>query len=225
MVFNRNRGVITGILFLTAMVSSLVGGGILGSVLGIPDFLTKVSANIGLITSGVILELINAVAVIGIAVTMFPLIKRHNESLALGYVGFRIIESLLCTLSAVIPLLLLSLGLGYQKSAASELPYIHAINTLLLTIRLNLAEIFIPLFFGLGALVFYYLLYSMKLIPAFISIWGFIAAVLILILIVINGGTVINMVLVLPVILNEIFLGIWLIVRGFREVTSTTGSA
>ena len=224
MDFNRKRGVIAGILFLTAMVSSLFGGGILESVLGIPDFLSKVSANTGLITAGVILEILNAVSVIGIAVTVFPVIKPHNETLALGYVGFRIIESILCILGAVIPLLMLSLSTEYLKTSTSDTNYI-ALGGLLLTVRLTLAEIFIPLFFGLGALVFYYLLYRMKLIPRFISIWGFIAAVLVLILIVSNGETVINLIFVLPIILNEIFLGIWLIVRGFGELPFSSESA
>ena len=224
MDFNRKRGVIAGILFLTAMVSSLFGGGILESVLGIPDFLSKVSANTGLITAGVILEILNAVSVIGIAVTVFPVIKPHNETLALGYVGFRIIESILCILGAVIPLLMLSLSTEYLKTSTSDTNYI-ALGGLLLTVRLTLAEIFIPLFFGLGALIFYYLLYEMKLIPGFISVWGFIAAVLVLILIVSNGETVINLIFVLPIILNEIFLGIWLIVRGFGELPFSSESA
>ena len=119
---------------------------------------------------------------------------------------------------------MLSLSTEYLKTSTSDTNYI-ALGGLLLTVRLTLAEIFIPLFFGLGALVFYYLLYRMKLIPRFISIWGFIAAVLVLILIVSNGETVINLIFVLPIILNEIFLGIWLIVRGFGELPFSSESA
>ena len=74
------------------------------------------------------------------------------------------------------------------------------------------------IFFGLAALLFYYLLYRSKLVPRFISVWGFIAVVLVLAwnLVEIFGISVsFGMILALPMILNEIFLGIWLIVKGF----------
>ena len=80
----RKRGVLTGILFLTAMVSSLAGGGLIESVLSRKDYLNNIASNTALIHTGLILELINAAAVIGIAVTVFPVIKKYGESLALS---------------------------------------------------------------------------------------------------------------------------------------------
>ena len=92
----------------------------------------------------------------------------------------------------------------------------NILGKLLIGARSVLAEILIPLFFSLGTLLFYNLLYKSKIIPGFISAWGFIGGVLILILIFIKPGMIVNIVFVLPIILNEIFLGIWLIVKGFN---------
>ena len=202
------------------MVASLSGGGSLESILDVPDYLISVSANKTQVTIGVSLELVNGIAVIGIAIMLFPILKQHDEGLALGYVGFRIIESILCIVTAIIPLLLITLSKEYSE--APDAPYIQSLGTILRTLRSDLAEIFIPLFFSLGALLFYSLLYKSKLIPRFISAWGFIGAIFIFTLIFLEAGVIINLILVMPIILNEIFLGIWLIVKGFNPSSITS---
>ena len=76
-----------GALFLIAMAASLVGGvGYLESLLGAPDYLTAVSENETQVMIGVLLELINGIAVVGIGVLMFPYLRIQNEGTARGYV-------------------------------------------------------------------------------------------------------------------------------------------
>ena len=145
----RKTATIAGILFLTAMIASLLGGGLLESILNVPNYLSYVSANKTQVIIGVSLELVN-----GIAVTLFSIIKQHNESQAFGYVGFRIIESILCIISAIIPLLLITLSKEYSNSETSDNSYLTSLGILLKTLRSDLAEILIPLFFSLGALLF-----------------------------------------------------------------------
>jgi hypothetical protein len=84
---NKKTARIVGVLFLTAMVTSLLGGLWLESILAAPDYLISVSANETQVIIGVLLELINGIAVVGIAVMMFPVFKKHDEALALGYVA------------------------------------------------------------------------------------------------------------------------------------------
>jgi hypothetical protein len=71
--------------------------------------------------------------------------------------------------------------------------------------------------FGVAALTFYYLFYLSKLIPRWISVWGAIAAILLIIanLLEVMGIASGLMILYLPIILNELVLAIWLIVKGF----------
>jgi hypothetical protein len=145
---------------------------------------------------GMFLEAISGLAVISIAVLMFPLFKPYNEKVSLLYIVLRSIEGGLMIITGV---LLLS------------------DSTLLLEIYdgIWLGHGYI---FAVAALVFYYLLYQSKLVPRWISVWGVIAAIL---LILVNLGEVTgiipaSMILYLPVILNEIVLAIWLIVKGFN---------
>ena len=217
---NRTIAIIVGALFLIAMVASLLGGGLVESVITAPDYLTAVSENKTQVIIGVLLELINAIGVVGIGVLMFPILKQHNESIAAGYLGIRIVEAAFCAVIVISPLSLITLSQQYLAADAGAAAYYQTVGALSMAERASVAGLLIPVFFSLGALLFYYLLYQAKLLPRFISVWGFIGAILILIsnLLSLNLeiGMSIGMVLALPMILNEIFLGIWLIVKGFN---------
>ena len=225
MISFRKNTIIAGILFLIAIVSSLLGGGLLESIIKAPDFLTILSANTSTVFIGVLLEFINGIAVIGIAVSLYPVLKKQSESIAIGYVGLRIVESIFCLVSAALPLSLLKLSREYLNSGNSGNSYFQTLGNFLMGIRSELAELLIPVFFSLGALLFYYLLFRSILIPRFISVWGFLGALLILILSLVEVNMIFNIIFVLPIILNEIFLGFWLIIKGFNysRIISGTG--
>lgn len=210
---------IVGGLFLIAMVASLVGGIWLESFLTAPDYLSSVSGNKTQVEIGVILELINGLAVIGIAVAMYPIFRRKYEALALGYVALRIIEAAVIVAAVINPLALIALSQEYINGGAPDSSYFQTLGASLLAVRAIWVGTMLPIFFGLGALLFYYLLYRSKLVPRFISVWGFIAVALVLLwnLVEFFGIHIsIGIVLALPMILNEIFLGIWLIAKGFN---------
>jgi uncharacterized membrane protein len=216
---NKKTAVIVGILFLTAMVTSLVGGFWLESLISAPDYLDSLSTNKTQVIFGVLLELINCIAVVGIASMMYPIFKPHNESLALGYFGFRVIEAVILVAAVISPLLLVTLSREFINASTSEASYYHSLGNLFIAARAQLAGLLVPVFFSLAALIFYYLLYQSILVPRFLSVWGLIAVVLLFGWNLLENFGIhisIGMVLALPMILNEITLGIWLIVKGFN---------
>lgn len=216
---SRKIAIVVGALFLIAMVASLLGGGLVESIITAPDYLIAVSENKTQVIIGVLLELINGIAVVGIGVLMFPILKPHNENIALGYLGFRIIEAVFCCVIVIAPLSLITLSQEYLKAGAADAAYFQTVGTLSIAERASVSSLLIPIFFSLGALLFYYLLYQSKLLPRFISVWGLIGVALILTLNLLSLnleiGISIGLIFALPMILNEIFLGIWLIVKGF----------
>jgi len=221
---------IVGALFLTAMVGSLVGGIVfVEPFLTAPDYLIAISENEARVIIGVFLELINGIAVLGIGVLMFPILKQHDEHIALGYLGLRTIEAVFCCVIVISPLSLITLSQEYVKAGALDASYYQAAGALSIAERASVAGLLIPVFLGLGALLFYRALYQFKLLPRFISIWGLVGAALILALNVLLTFGVevgsIGMVLALPIISNEIFLGIWLIAKGFNPSAIASGSA
>lgn len=145
---------------------------------------------------GMILEVISGASVIGIALIMYPLLKPYNDKISLLYICLRSIEGLL---------LIITGGLFLSNS-----PQLLAIRD---AIWAGHAYVFIA-----GALVFYYLLYISTLIPKWLSGWGIIASIMLLLgnLMELAGMTP-SMVLYLPIIANEVILALWLILKGFNQ--------
>lgn len=213
-----NTGKLVGTLFLTAMFASLFGGGLVESILSAPDVLSVLRENQTLVTTGALFELVNAIAVIGVGVFMFPVLKQHSENLARGYFAIRVLEAVFCSLIVISPLSLITLS---QELGTVDAAYLQAASALSLAERARVMGLLVPLFFSLGALLLYAALYQAKLLPRFISIWGFVAVIFILInnlllTFQVEVGLAVSLVLVLPIITNEVFLGIWLIVKGFN---------
>ncbi len=213
---NKIAARIAGALFLIAMVTSLVGGNIISSILGAPDYLTKMSVEKNQMFIGVILEFINGISVVGIAVMLAPIIRKHNDRAAIGYVSFRILEAISCIIAAIIPLSNIALSREYIKAGNSE-AYYQTIGTLLSSARTDVANLPIPVFFSLGALILYSCLFTYKLVPRPIAAWGFISVIMILIANLLQIGFPVMLFIALPMILNEIFLGVWLIVKGIKQ--------
>jgi len=210
------------------MVTSLLGGVWLESMLSAPDYLDTLSANETQVITGVLLELINCIAVVGIAVLLFPILRDHSETLALGYLAFRLVEVVILIVAVISPLALIALSQEYVAAGASDASYFQTLGTLLTAVRASLAGLLVPIFFGLGAALLYYSMVQTKLVPRLISVWGLLAVVMLVtwnLLEAFGMSISAGMVFGLPIILNEIFLGLWLIVRGFSSPAIASRSA
>jgi hypothetical protein len=220
MYTNKKTAGIIGALFLTAMAASLVGGGLVESALSFPDTLIAVSENETPVIAGALLELVNAIAVIGIGVLLYPILKQHSTNMALGYLSLRIVEAVFCSLIVISPLSLSALSQEYMSAGAAQAAALSAAGALSIAERASVAGLLIPVFFSLGALLFYASALQSRLFPRWLAAWGFTGAVLILANCLLQTfglelSTGVQMTLALPIILNEISLGIWLMVKGF----------
>jgi len=207
-----------GGLFLVSNFTFILGAFIiLEPLLGAPDYLNLVSANRTQVILGALLEILNGMAYIGIAALIYPLLKLRFGSLAISYFGFRIIEFVMQTLSDISPLSLLALSEEFTRSGASDEPAFQVLGAILLADRYWAFQM-VTLTFGVGALILYTMLYQSRLIPRFISIWGLFGAGFVLVNLVLDLyglslGPLENLGFVM--LLNELFLGVWLIVKGF----------
>ena len=153
---------------------------------------------------GMFLEVISGLAVIGIAVLMVPLFKPYNKTASFWYLVFRDIEGGLMIIAGILFL---------------------SHSALLLEIRDGIYVGHVYIFAG-AALIFYYLLYQSNLVPRWLSVWGVIAAILLILvnLLEVMGIIPALMILYLPIILNEIVLAIWLMVKGFNPAAIVSGA-
>ena len=214
---NNRTAKIIGALFLTVMVAYIIGAALLEPILTDQNVLNKVAENKTLVITGVLFELINGIAYIGIAVLIYPLLKNTSESLALSYVCFRVVEFVMQIISDLSPLLLTSISQDFVTASTSDALSIKVLSEFLLAQRFW-ANQMVFITYSLGAVVFYYLLFQSKLIPRWLSIWGLIGAPLVLIsVILVMLGYKPPIILGAQMGLNEIVLGLWLIIKGFNK--------
>ena len=88
----RTIAVSAGVFFIVAAVAAILGLGLTDPVLNQPDYIVTAGDDT-LVVLGAFFEVIHAIAVIGTAVALFPIVKRQNEGIALGYVAGRLLEA------------------------------------------------------------------------------------------------------------------------------------
>ena len=177
---DRKAAILVGILILVAY-----------SILG--------TSNPDAKTVGVALEIISGLAVIGIAILMFPYLQPYGKKTSLLYLALKGVEGTLAIVGGVL--------------FAIYTPALLAVRD-----QIYLVHGYI---FAIPALMFYYLLYRSKLIPRWLSVWGIIASI---ILVVVNLLELLELtplleILYLPIVLNEVILAVWLMVKGFNLPT------
>ncbi|WP_440952017.1 DUF4386 domain-containing protein [Methanococcoides sp. FTZ1] len=141
-------------------------------------------------------EALSGLAVIAISVIMYPLFKPYSKQASLWYIVFRGIEGGLMVIAGI-------LFLSHSASLLGMRDGIYVVHAYI---------------FAIAALFFYYLLYRSQLIPRWLSVWGFIAAILLIIVNLLEVTDLISssMLWYSPIISNEVVLSIWLIVKGFN---------
>jgi hypothetical protein len=169
---------IVGVLFiiatlapiLTAPFIGFLGGGVIGDTT--PDYLVNVSANEPQVLIALLIELVWVLAVVGIPIVLFPILKKYNEALALGFYSLRFIEAISTVVSSIGLLALLALSQEFAKAGAPDASYYQTLGASLLAAREGAFMIGSGLVWSLSALVLNYILYQSKLIPRWLSGWG-----------------------------------------------------
>jgi hypothetical protein len=217
---NRRTAIIVGVLFLLGYVGVFAGSAFYAPILDAPDYLDKIYPNETQVIMGMLIELVNDVAVVGIAVMLFPILSKQSEALALGYVGFRVIEAVTLIVGKISVLSLIPLSQEYIATGAPDASFFQALGAVALGQRYWASQMQ-TVFFILGALVLYYMLYQSRLVPRFISVWGLIAVAS---LAAANAlgvpdptqGFEPATLLYLAMFVSELLLAFWLIVKGFN---------
>jgi hypothetical protein len=219
---SRKTAIIVGVLFIIATVAAVLGKVVFYQpILDAPDYLTAISANENQVITGAILGLIAAFACAGIAIWLYPALKKYNAALALGSVGFRVIEGSLYVGSVIGLLLLLTLSQEYVKAGTLEASFFQASGSILLAMREWAGQLAV-IAFTLGGLMYYSVFFQSKLIPRWLAGWGFLGVALCLAsaLLSLFGQVVpfspVSVSLNLPIGVQEMVLAVWLIVKGFN---------
>ncbi|MDJ0640488.1 MAG: DUF4386 domain-containing protein [Paracoccaceae bacterium] len=194
---------IASVLFVAATASTMGAQMILEQL---PDAATGVAPQQNLIALAVVLEIVNGLASAGIALALYPVLRHVSELMATGYLGLRIIEGALGVAAAASLMLI-----AVREPDTSAWAVAHHDATFLLVL----------IVFCVGTFCFYPLLYKYRLVPRLLSLWGIIGGLMLLIscLLILFGrieiGGITDLVLSLPIWINEMVLAVWLFTRGF----------
>jgi hypothetical protein len=216
---NRKRTIFAGTLYIVGTVAGVLS---IAPAVDASDYLIKASANTSQVLLGALFQFIMTIAYVGFAITLYPILRKHMESLALGFLSFRIIAAVLNIIGFLILLILLSLSQQYVKTGTPDSSYFQTLGDLLRSGRDFVNHVAMILATSVGGLMFYLLLFKTKLIPRWLSFWGFLGTIftifasLLILFRIIEIITSTYILLNLPLILLEIVLAIWLIVKGFN---------
>ncbi len=220
MTTDKKTARIVGSLFIIATAASLASSPFLAPF-SASNYLVDVSANQNQVLVGALVAFIAALASASIAISLYPTLRKYDETLALAAVGFRLIEGVLYTVGIVSLLSLLTVSKEFVNAGAPNSSYFQTLGASLLAGYHWVYYVGAVVAFGLGALMYYYIFYQTRLVPRWLSGWGLVAATLIIaasVLVMFNVIGLFSMfqaVLILPIAVQEMALAVWLIVRGF----------
>ena len=215
----RKTALVAGIFYLITFIS-IPTLALYGPVKNHRDWILGSGSHTGVLV-GVFLEVIVALAGIGTAVTLYPVVKRQNEGVALGFVTSRLLEAamIFTGVLSLLSLVTLKHDLGGTAGAnAAALVTTGASHVAIYNWTMLLGQTLMPC---VNALLLGSLLYRSRLVPRIIPVLGLIGAPLLIASVVTALFRTDHQITVLalgflPVAVWEFSLGAWLVVKGFR---------
>jgi uncharacterized protein DUF4386 len=222
----RKIALVAGVFYLVTFVASIPAVFLLDPVLNNTKYIVSTGSDTRVVF-GCLLDFVNAAACIGTAVTLFPVVKRQQESVALGFVASRVMEAAIIVIGVVSLLAVVTLR--------QDVGGVHAGNASLVDIGRSLVAVrdwtftlgpsLVP---GVNALLLGYLLYRSGLVPRWIPTLGLVGAPLLLasaLATMFNDNdpiTALAAIATVPIFLWELSLGLRLTFRGFAPCPITT---
>jgi hypothetical protein len=217
---NRKITILAGALYIIGFIAGILS---IASAVDNSEYLIKASANANQVIFAAFFQFIMTVAYLGIAIALYPVLRKYNERLALGFLCFRIIAAVFIVIGVIILLLILTISQEYVKSGTPDLSYFQFFGGLLKTGRDLVNHVAMIISLNIGTIMFYFILFQSKLIPKWLSGWGIIGAILtitaslLVMFRLIEIITPVYIIINIPMALQELILAIWLIVKGFDK--------
>jgi hypothetical protein len=217
MTADRKIAILAGSLYFLGIIAGALS---VVPVIDVSDYLVQISANAGQVTSGAFFQFLMVAAYVGMAITLYPILKKYNESLALGYVGFRLVAAAFIVIGVVLLLLLLTLSQEFVKAGAPVSSHFQTIGELMRTGRDLVNHVGMILILSMGGLMFYFLLYQANLVPRWLSVWGLAGTAVSILASGLFMFRIVDLLtsvyMNLPLALLEIVFAGWLIAKGLN---------
>lgn len=219
----KNNIKLAGFLIILGMITGILS---IASAVDSPNYLTEAAANATQVSTAALFQFILCLTYIGFAIVLYPIVKKYNQVLALGFLSFRIISGVVLIIGTAILLSILVISQEFVKSSSENLWAFEAFGNVLKIIRDYINHMFMVFTIGIANLMLYILFLKTKLIPKWLAVWGILGVVLsmlasvLLLFNIVDVITVEYLVLNAPTGLFEFVLGIWFFFKGFNTKCS-----
>lgn len=207
---------------LFVFAASLISDQLLKSVVGsgdISDALVNISENLSRMRISTLVALLNCLGIVTLGVLFYIVLNEQNKTLALVALGCFLAEGITLAVSKIGAYGLISLSQEFVAAGAPESSYFQTLGDFLYTSVDRKGYDIHMLFFCVGGILWYSLLYLSGSVPQALSIWGIVAACLIsipVLLALVDVEFLPAGILALPYAPYELVLGVWLIIKGFN---------
>lgn len=218
---SRKSARITGILFILGTVPVMVAMGLWGGSVSAPDYLTRMAAHANDVRLYALCCMLMGLACAGIGISMYPIIRPHGRALAMGVVGFRVMEGTLQLASAAVIAALLALSREFVKAGCPADSFFQPAAAAVQALKEWMGNGFYLLPWCIGASLYYAVFFKTKLLPRWISVWGLLGLFLMLIgalagmFGLVQSFSAPQMLLMLPIMVQEMVMALWMIVKGY----------
>lgn len=217
----RGNAIAVGVLFILCSAAAILSIVPLGATVSSPVDLARLASIGDRVVWTALIEFVWAAAGVGIAVGLYPVLRRSHPGLALGSVIGRLFENVFIVVGALS--LLVALTVSRQAVGVAGAPSFQAVADTMAAMR-TWAHGFVGMIpFAVGTVLYSYVLYRSRLVPRWLSGWGLVGGVLSLVATLYAaftqdfGFTTVNNVLSAPIGIQEMALAVWLIAKGFSR--------
>ena len=221
---NKKISRIAGILIILGIISGILS--IVSSVES-ENFLNEVYPNKNQVLIGGVFQFLLVPIYIGFSLILYPILKKYNKTLSIGFIGFRFMAGVFQLLGIILLPIFILLSQKFLNQTNADLIFYETIGEMLKLFRDLTNHLGVMLATGLGNLLLYYILFKGKLIPLWLSVWGIIGNTLIMIASFLLLFELIEVVsteygiMTIPLVLQEVVFAIWLIVKGLKLPVTT----
>ena len=216
-----------GILYITGTVAGVLSLGLSAPVRDAGDPFAAAAEHSGVAVTIALLVLVMGLSLAFVPVVLFPVLRRLDEVLAIGYLVMRgAVEAACYVLLAIGWLLLVPLGEAISAGPGTASPAGVRLGSVV--VDADAVNAVLTLVFCLGATMFYVLLHRSRIVPRWITVWGLVAiplyvvADLLAMYSVVGANSSQQVLMFMPLAVQEMVLAVWMIARGFRPATVST---
>jgi hypothetical protein len=222
MINSKTSARITGVLLILGTVPIITAMLLFGQHLSSPDILSAVAANHTQTLLVAFAIIIMGTACVGIGISLYPVLKRQSEGLAVAVIGLRTAEGAVVIASAVGFFVLVAVSQEFAKAGSLSDSLYQRAGAVIKEMN-DWASNMYGLPFGIAAFIYYAVFYKTRLVPRWLAVWG-LAGISLMLVSVISGllslmdpSSPVLFLLNMPILVQELVLALWLIIKGFKD--------